>query len=290
MSGAMTINPKMKIEDYFDLVSDLITPDEFQEKLSNYDEKFSGLIEKEVLAHLIVDELGRNISIFKNLSELKAGSRSSLFAIVADPEPKIFQKQKGTANAADAAEVFISDYTGRARLLLWDSGHVDLVTRKKIKPGVKLKLVNAKLSKSSYGPDLDITLEGYDSLVIDPKDYPDNDSSIGCIKFHDINTITEDGPVNVIGTISSKSQLRTFNRKDKNKGPGMVINLEVYDGTGTIRLTLWDHHAKNAEKFDIGDHLKIINGYSKLHNAEREIHTNYRTQILKDRNDLVTEK
>jgi ssDNA-binding replication factor A large subunit len=300
MSGSMTFKSKMDIDDYFDLVSDLMSMDEFEDKISKYNEKFSGLIEKEVLAHLIVDELGRNISIFKSLSELKAGSRASLFVSVAEPEPNIFQKRKGSGssnlssalNTAKAAEVYISDRTGRARLLLWDPGHVDLVTQNILRSGVKLKLVNARISKSSYGPGIDITLEGYDSLVIAPKDFPDDDEFLNGMKFSDIDTIIEDGPVNIMGTISNKSQLRTFNRKDKNRTPGMVMNLEVYDGTGTMKLTLWDHHAKSAEKYNVGDNLKIINGYSKLHNNEREIHTSYRTQIILDDSDsnLATER
>jgi hypothetical protein len=169
---------------------------------------------------------------------------------------------------------------------------VDLVTQNILRSGVKLKLVNARISKSSYGPGIDITLEGYDSLVIAPKDFPDDDEFLNGMKFSDIDTIIEDGPVNIMGTISNKSQLRTFNRKDKNRTPGMVMNLEVYDGTGTMKLTLWDHHAKSAEKYNVGDNLKIINGYSKLHNNEREIHTSYRTQIILDDSDsnLATER
>ena len=125
-------------DDFYELVSDLITRDEFEERISKFKKLYSNLISEAVLAHLVVDELGRNVQTTNN--------------------------------------------------------------------------------------------------------------EIECL---DINSISEDGPVNISGTISWKSQIRTFTRKDK--GTGKVLNIDIYDGTGTIRLTLWDNNADLAEKFNIGD-------------------------------------
>ncbi len=162
---------KLKIDDLYNLVSDLISREDFDTRIRKYNEDFSELIEPEVLAHLIVDELGRNLS-----------------------------------------------------------------------------------------------------------DFTQENDKFRSIEFSDISSITNDGPVNLLGTISWLGQLKTFNRK--NNTTGYVFNLELYDGTGSIRVTLWDDNAKYAEKFKLGEHLKIINGYSKIHNTLREVHSNYRTKLI----------
>jgi replication factor A1 len=267
---------KLDKNEYYNLISDLMTQDEFEEKIKKFEIKFSGLIDENVIAHLIVDELGRNVSNFKHLVELRPGMRASLFAIVTSPIPKIFQKHKGTPKAA---EVFVSDLSGRARLLLWDPHHVELVENGDIKMDTKLKLLNVKISKSSFG--LDLTLDRFDALILNPDDFPERDESIDKLEMVDITSINDDGPINVIGTISWKSQLRTFNRK--NKSTGSVLNLELYDGTGSIRVTLWDEHALAANELNIGEQLKIIDGYSKMHENEREIHSSYRTKLIRDK-------
>lgn len=262
----------LTIDDYYNLVSDLMPREEFEDRISSYNERYDELLSEEVLAFLIVDELGRNITSFSKLSALKAGARVSLFAMVVPPEPKLFSTKKDNRHGA---EVFISDSTGNCRLLLWDTRHVELVENKKIKSGLKLKILNAKINKSSYG--LDLLLDRFESLSLDPQDYPDDEELNGEIETSDISSIEDDGPVNVAGTIAWKSPIRTFNRK--NNSTGQVLNLELYDGTGSIRITLWDNSAKAADEYKLGDQLKIINGYSKLHNSKREIHTNYRTKV-----------
>jgi replication factor A1 len=271
MPGAM----KLSITDYYNLVSDLMPEAEFKSRISKYNEKYSGLLTDEVLAHLIVDELGRNVTNFTKLVELRAGTKVSLFAIVTEPEPRIFSKKK---DKRAGAMVNIFDSTGKARLLLWDTQHVELIENKKIKVGTKLKIINGKISSSTYG--IDITPEKFESLIIEPPDFPTDDEFEHDLEINNISSIAEDGPVNVVGTIASITPLRTFNRK--NGSSGSVLNLELYDGTGSIRITLWDNHAKTASEFNIGDQLKIINGYSKLHQNEREIHSNYQTRLTKD--------
>ena len=267
---------RLSVEDYYNMVSDIISEEDFFEKLEKYNKEFSDLIEKDVLAHLVVDELGRNFSNYLSIAELKPGTRASLFTKVTKPEPSIFIKHKGSQKAA---EVNISDPTGVCRLLLWDPVHVELIENETIKEGIKLKLINAKIMKSSYGTGIDISLDKNESLIISPKDFPEQFEDKK-LNFSNINSINYDGAVNIVGTIAWIGPLRKFYRK--NNTEGYVLNLDIYDGTGTIRITLWDEHAKAAEKLQIGTNLKIINGFSKINNSIREIHSNFRTQIIMD--------
>lgn len=266
---------KASIDDHFNYISDLISKEEFENKISNYRTKYSGLLTDEVLAHLIVDELGRNITNFSKIYELKTTSSASLFVSVIEPEPKLFQSQNGTHSGA---EVCISDHTGNARLVLWTPQHIALVKDGLIKIGTRLKLMNVKVTKTDYGLDLTPIPDKFETLIIDPPDFPENNDPDSVLEFTNIASLTDDGAVNVLGTIAWKGQLRTFNRKDKSVGH--VFNLDLYDGTGTMRITLWDDKAQAAEEYSIGEQLQILNGYSKLNNGVREIHTNYRTMII----------
>ena len=155
--------------DYYKQVSDLMSQAEFENRMKKFKKKFSRLINDDVIAYLIIDELGRNFTVFNKFSELKPGTKASLYATVTAPEPKLFLKRKDNLYAA---EVFIADSSGKARLILWDTQHVNLIENKTIKPGTKLKILNAKISKSSIG--LDISPDRFEALIINPENFPDS--------------------------------------------------------------------------------------------------------------------
>jgi replication factor A1 len=63
------------------------------------------------------------------------------------------------------------------------------------------------------------------------------------------------GSVELTAEVVDKSQPRTFEKFGKQ---GRVCNAKIKDNTGTITLTLWN---EDIDKVDIGDKLKISNGY-----------------------------
>jgi ssDNA-binding replication factor A large subunit len=69
--------------------------------------------------------------------------------------------------------------------------------------------------------------------------------------------------VNLKARVIQISEMREFERKDKNKGK--VCNLILTDGTGEIRLTLWDKQAGIVEegKINEGDVIEVKNAFSK---------------------------
>jgi ssDNA-binding replication factor A large subunit len=69
--------------------------------------------------------------------------------------------------------------------------------------------------------------------------------------------------VNLKARIIQISEMREFERKDKNKGK--VCNLILTDGTGEIRITLWDKQAGIVEegKINEGDVIEVKNAFSK---------------------------
>jgi ssDNA-binding replication factor A large subunit len=69
--------------------------------------------------------------------------------------------------------------------------------------------------------------------------------------------------VSIKARVIQISDMREFERKDKNKGK--VCNLILTDGTGEIRLTLWDKQASIIEEGKIkeGDVIEVKNVFSK---------------------------
>jgi ssDNA-binding replication factor A large subunit len=69
--------------------------------------------------------------------------------------------------------------------------------------------------------------------------------------------------VSIKARVIQISDMREFERKDKNKGK--VCNLILTDGTGEIRLTLWDKQAGIIEEGKIkeGDVIEVKNVFSK---------------------------
>jgi replication factor A1 len=97
--------------------------------------------------------------------------------------------------------------------------------------------------------------------------------------LNNLDELEPDQAVNTTGMITKKTMVRTFTRK--NGTEGRVANLDIYDGTDTMRVTLWDDQTDNVNDLEIGDDVVIINGYTKERNGTLEIYANYRTTIRK---------
>lgn len=63
------------------------------------------------------------------------------------------------------------------------------------------------------------------------------------------------GNVEIIAEVIEKSQPRTFNKDGKQ---GRVCNAKIKDSSGSVSLTLWN---EDVDKVDVGDKIKISNGY-----------------------------
>ncbi|WP_267162060.1 single-stranded DNA binding protein [Halovenus salina] len=77
----------------------------------------------------------------------------------------------------------------------------------------------------------------------------------------EVDTIADIDPamdeVKFLAKVRSVGELRTFERDEE--GEGMVINVEVADETGSVRLAFWDEQAEavDAGELDTGDVLRV---------------------------------
>ncbi len=81
-----------------------------------------------------------------------------------------------------------------------------------------------------------------------------NDSNM-----EDICDVEPGEEATIEGRVINLGQLRTFEKDDRE---GRVRNIRLDDGTGSIKLVLWDEDTEMAgEEIKTGDELRIINGY-----------------------------
>lgn len=69
------------------------------------------------------------------------------------------------------------------------------------------------------------------------------------------------GKIDVEGVLISKEDARTFNKYGKDL---KVANAVLEDDSGKIKVSLWND---DADKFKMGDKIKIINGYASEFNG-----------------------
>ncbi|WP_115862485.1 single-stranded DNA binding protein [Halorussus litoreus] len=64
--------------------------------------------------------------------------------------------------------------------------------------------------------------------------------------------------VKFVAKVVGVGDLRTFERDDEDREDGRVLNVEVADETGSIRITFWDKQADaGSEELDVGDTLRV---------------------------------
>jgi ssDNA-binding replication factor A large subunit len=117
----------------------------------------------------------------------------------------------------------------------------------------------------------------------DPSNYPETKDF-----FKKIDTLQErDNYVNVIGTVTHVFPIIVFERKGKEKG--QVLRVNLMDETGTIKSVFWNDQANLLIKLKTDDCLQIIGAHVKRGMDEKnELHVDEksRVSILKEKTKI----
>ncbi len=111
---------------------------------------------------------------------------------------------------------------------------------------------------------LSLDIEDYDEFTIDVADIQEDTESIV-----------------LCGIIEEDYGFHDFRREDGSEG--YVGSFQLFDGTGSIRVTLWDAQVKNMinEAFKEGEYIRIIGAYLKMGIDEQlEVHLSKRGKII----------
>ena len=208
-------------ENHYSRVEDLISKEDFHRAVEGLDREFGGLLERDVLEYIVVDEIGRNRSFITPISELRAGKSCTIFG-------KVMEKTKGKKG-----QFILSDNTSSCWLTLGDS-QLDVFDR--VEVGDILKVINGFARE--YNGWMEVNVGRWSHIEINPEDAPSIDIKPVTGKVIDIGdtevVFNDDGDV----LFSRRVMLRTDSR--------------------TIPVTIWNEHIKSFKNFKRGDIMTII--------------------------------
>ncbi len=136
-------------------------------------------------------------------------------------------------------------------------------------PEILVKMDERK--KATHG-----LLSDYGAIYAVAKEFGIDLSSEG-ITFTKIKDASAQQPVNLAARVKDVFPSREFEKKDKTKGT--VASMLLIDGTGEMRLVLWDSNAEITKKVNRGDILLVKNGFVKENQGVLEIHAGSLTNI-----------
>jgi replication factor A1 len=261
-----------EIMEIYEKVKDKISQEEFLEKLEAMkkeyeDVSFMGDLD---IANMIVgtfnDEKNENISeneeyIMDKISKLETGAQNLnvVGRVMGISNPKKFVSRKG--KAGKLCNIKLADDTEEIRVVLWTE-NIKLI--KKVKEGDVIQINKVEVKDGYRSKELH--LQPRSTLnILDEENYHDFPKYEEVIS--NIDEISPDEEVNIIGRIIRIPPVRTFDRNGKD---GQVTSLELQDATGKISYTLWNKDVELVEDLELkeGDSVKILSAQPKERNGD----------------------
>lgn len=209
-------------------------------------------------------EIQTRVEVYK-ISEIRAdmGDITVLGKVVDPGEAREFARRDGTVGLVRS--VTLGDETGKIRLTLWNE-----MAKMEIEVGDTLEVVNA-LSRERYGQ-VEIQAGGYSTVrkCEVAVDYQE--------KLTPVSEVQPGSTCSISGFVSGLGEVREFQRDDGTVG--RVTNIYVSDGTGRVRVALWNDHVRLIEKIDLGTQIDIHDCIAKSGwNGEAELSCGWRSRI-----------
>lgn len=150
------------VRDSFEDVKDLVTYDEFRERMSDTVNKFGGLLTEDVAALLVLEELGRYEVTYDSISDIQPDQAVRVRGEVLRVSPvKEFRKKERLGRVTN---VTISDGSAECRLVLWDED-TELVSNGALKTGGNLRVINGYARMTDFG--LEISKGRFGAVVVE---------------------------------------------------------------------------------------------------------------------------
>ena len=244
-------------------IKDLKTKKEFDEEINKIQKESDNLLDEDVAALLVIDELGRNNETICKLSELKPGEDCTVFGTIANiRNTRTFSRKNGSSGRV--ANLELADETGTCGLALWDKD-TELVKNKTIQKGTKIKIINGYIKDGFNG--IEINVGKWSLIETDHKNMPKTNNKEK-IKS---NSIT--------GELIEIEPTRAF-FKDNGEF-GFVANIKIKNEKETKQIALWNEKVKEIQNFKTGDKLEITNFDTRQKNGKEEHHLNGSGSIKK---------
>ena len=251
------------INQLYEEIKDLKTKKEFLEEVNRIKKDCDDLLDEETSALLIVDELGRNKQNICKISQIKPDMECTVFGRITNINPlKNFNRKNGSSGKVINLE--LADETGKCGLALWDKD-VELVSKKTIKIGTTIKVVNGYIKNGFNG--IEINVGRWALIEIEPEE--------------EIKTkIEKQVPHFIIeGKLIEVEPTKAFFKDNGEFGFLSKINVETKEGIKQI--IIWDQKVKEIQKIKKGEYLKIENIDIRQNNGKKELHLNSKGVLTK---------
>ncbi len=243
-------------DELYALVKDLKTKTQFTKEITRRYKTYGELLDKDTIAFLLVDELGRNTFSLTSIACLKADMDATVVATVqAVPEVKTFRKKNGTVGKVLNLE--IGDTSGRCRLVLWNED-IELVKSKNMTVGTHIRIING-YTKAAYSG-LELNLGKWGMLDVEhPETHapPAQDSVSSSLS----------------GILQSREATKAFFKDNGDFGFVTTITIQTPEG-GTQPVTLWDASVKAIQDIKIGEAIVLHHVEKKTMNGTDQWHLN----------------
>ena len=249
-------------DDLYERIKDLKSKKEFEKEIQNRYDHYDGLLDKDTVALLLIDELGKNTQGMSKIADITADSDCTVRGTVSNIyELRTFTRKNGSEG--QVVNLDIHDETGTCRLVLWDKD-VQHIQNNEIQIGTKVKIING-YTKNGYSG-LEINLGRWGLL--------ETDSTQTTERQHVDDTIIK-------GTLIEKQPTRAF-FKDSGEF-GFVTKIKVKQESDEKYITVWDKKVKELQKYKIGDKINLRNITIKQNGNQSELHVNGQCVIEKSK-------
>jgi ssDNA-binding replication factor A large subunit len=239
-----------------ELIADIKTKKEIEKEIETRYKTYGELVDKDTVAFLLVDELGRNKQSITKIANLTAnGDFTIIGRVMGITDSKSFKRKNGTAGKV--ANLDIVDESGTCRLVLWN-GDTELIKNKEIQQGTVLKIING-YTKPGYRGGIEINLGRWGLLEVEPSDIPSE---------KELHNKQEE----IAGVLVHKESTKTF-FKD-NGDIGFTTTITIKEQNIRKQIILQDDHVKEIQSYRIGDGLLLRDVVKKWQNGKTEFHLN----------------
>jgi len=248
----------------YGLIADLKTKKDFEKEINIRYKRFNELVDKDTIAHLIVDELGRNKQSVIKIANLSAdGDYTVVGKVLNISDSKTFKRKNG--NPGKVINLEIADDTGVCRLVLWN-GDTAHIKNKEIRPGTVLRVING-YTKQGFRGDLEINLGRWGALEVEPAQNQPNQEP------------QESPTEQIAGVLVHKESTKAFFKDDGEFG--FVTTIKIKEQNITKEIKLWGHSVKDIQSCKIGEKVILKNVTKKWENGRTEFHVSEKSSIEK---------
>lgn len=252
-------------QELYDKVSECISWDEFNREIEKRYTECGTLLDKDTVALLLIDEMGKNTEHVLCISDLHPGIEATIIGTISYIEPvHSFQRKDG--KHGQYVRIGLSDKTGNCILILWNQD-TQLLKSAWIQPGSTVKIINGYTKKGYQGAEIHMgkwsTMEQVNSPMQCTKD----------------PRLEHEPTMKLCGVIQSIEPTQVFFKDDGSYGFVAILLLKTSDGIKEV--SIWDDQVKQLKDLEQGDTITLAHLDTRIYEKTTQYHANGKALIQK---------